>query len=278
MTASVTSPPVRALTAPGTSPSFVNLMAAEWTKIRSLRSTLWALVLLVVVSITFTGLFTWLITTQWSTLGEADRQVMQLDPVSQILGSGFQFSQLAVCVLGVLVMTGEYSTGTIRSTLLAVPRRTPVLAAKAVVFAVLVFVVTEMAAIPSVLLGAAILRPDVSVALTSTAVLRSLLAVGLYIAVLGVFAIAIGALVRHSAAAITGIIGFVLVLAPLALLLPGAIGKHIYAYLPTVAGQQVLRTTRQENLLAPWAGFGVFCLWTAVLMLAAGVLLKRRDA
>ncbi|MEO7060768.1 MAG: ABC transporter permease [Lapillicoccus sp.] len=278
MTASVATPPVRKPVDPPVSPSFVNLLSSEWTKIRSLRSTLWALLVLVAVSVGFTGLFTWLIISQWSTLGEQDRQVVRLDPVSQILGAGFQFSQLAVCVLGVLVITSEYSTGTISSTLLAVPRRTPVLAAKSLVFAALIFVVTEIAAIPSIILGAAILRPEVSVTLISTAVLRSLLAAGLYMSVLGVFAIAIGGLLRHSAAAITGIIGFVLVLAPLALLLPGAIGKHIYAYLPTIAGEQVLRTTQQDNLLSPWAGFGVFCLWTAVLMLVAGFLLKRRDA
>jgi ABC-2 type transport system permease protein len=110
-------------------------------------------------------------------------------------------------------------------------------------------------------------------------VLRAVIGAGLYLAVLAVFAVAIGALVRHTAGAITGIVGFVLVLAPLAQLLPGSLGKHIHAYLPSEAGS-VIASPRQgvNDLLAPWQGFGVFCLETAVLIGAAAYLLQRRDA
>jgi ABC-type transport system involved in multi-copper enzyme maturation permease subunit len=260
-------------------PGFRDLLRSEWTKIRSVRSTMWALATLVGLTIGFTALLSWLTTSQWDAVDPASRQQVLADPTSQILGSGFQFSQLAICVLGVLVMTGEYSTGTIRASVLAVPARTPMLAAKAIVFAVLVFVVAEIAAVPSFFLGSAILHSQVSVSLTDPGVIRAIIGVGLYSAMLGVFAIAIGTLVRHTAGAITGIIGFVLVLSPLALLLPGTVGAHIHAYLPTVAGQQIATTVQApDQLLGPWQGFGVFSLWTVALMLVANFALTHRDA
>jgi ABC-type transport system involved in multi-copper enzyme maturation permease subunit len=96
---------------------------------------------------------------------------------------------------------------------------------------------------------------------------------------LGVFAIAIGALLRHTAGAITGIIGFVLVLSPLTFLLPGDWGRYVYSYLPTNAGQRITTTVQgPTDLLTAWQGFGVFALWTAALMLLAAFLLRRRDA
>jgi ABC-type transport system involved in multi-copper enzyme maturation permease subunit len=258
---------------------FAGELHAEWTKIRSVRSTVWALVALVGVTISFTALFNWLTVSQWESATDAQRQAVMLDPAGQILGSGFGFSQLAICILGVLIVTGEYSSGTIRATLLAVPRRIPVLAAKALVFAVLVFVVAEISAFVSFLIGAAILNSRVAVSLADPGVLQAIVGIGLYAAMLGVFAIAIGALLRHTAGAITAIIGFVLVVSPLALLLPGDWGRYVYAYLPTNAGQRIATTVQgPSDLLTAWQGFGVFALWTIALLIAAGYLLKRRDA
>lgn len=264
---------------PSAAADFAGELRSEWTKIRSVRSTIWALAALIVVTISFTALFNWLTVSQWDAVTDSQRQAVMLDPTGQILGSGFQFSQLAICVLGVLIITGEYSSGTIRATLLAVPRRTPVLVAKALVFAVLVFVVAEAAALVSFLVGAAILSSRVEVSLGDPGVLQALLGVGLYAALLGVFAIAIGALLRHTAGAITAIIGFVLVLSPLALLLPGDWGRYVYAYLPTNAGQRIATTVQAPtDLLTAWQGFGVFAAWTAALILVSGYLLNRRDA
>lgn len=256
-----------------------DLLLSEWTKIRSLRSTVWSLLLFAVVTLGFTALFTALTIAQWATLDPARKAQVVADPGRMVLGAGFQLGQLAVCVLGVLVIAGEYSSGTIRASLLAVPRRTPMLAAKTAVFAVLIFVVGELTAIPTFFLGAAILHSRAPVSIADPGVLRAVIGAGLYLAVLAVFAVAVGALVRHTAGAITGIIGFVLVLSPLAQLLPGSIGKHIHAYLPSEAGS-VIASPRQgvNDLLGPWQGFGVFCLETAVLIGAAAYLLKRRDA
>lgn len=255
------------------------LLRSEWTKIRSLRSSVTALVLLVVVTIGFTALFVGLTVSQWDQLDPVQEMTYQLDPTRLILGAGFQLSQLAVCVLGVLVIANEYSSGTIRSSLLAVPRRTPMLLAKAVVFAVVVFVVSEVAAFGAFFVGASILGSKVSVGIGDPGVLGAILGAGLYGAVLGVFSIAVGAIVRHTAGGIAGIIAFVLVLAPLTLLIPGSIGEHVYAYLPTSAGQLMVNARQgPDDLLTPWQGFGVMCLWTTALMLLANFLLRRRDA
>jgi ABC-type transport system involved in multi-copper enzyme maturation permease subunit len=257
----------------------VDLLRSEWTKIRSLRSTLWSLLVLVLATLGFTALFTALTVAQWATTAPATKAQILADPGRMALGAGFQLGQLAVCVLGVLVVTGEYSSGTIRASLFAVPTRTTMLAAKAAAFAVLIFIVGELTAIPTFFLGAAILHSHAPVSITDPGVLRAVIGAGLYLAVLAVFAVAIGALIRHTAGAITGIIGFVLVLSPLTQLLPGSIGKHIHGYLPSEAGSLVASPHQGVNdVLTPWQGFGVFCLETVVLIGAAAYLLRSRDA
>jgi ABC-2 type transport system permease protein len=258
---------------------FGHLLLAEWTKIRSVRSTLWSLILLVVLSFGFTGLFTWLTVLQWSKAGAAGQQRVIADPVSTILGSGLEFGQLAICVLGVLVISSEYSTGVIRATLLAVPRRTPMLVAKAVIFAAVVLVVGELATFGSFFIGSPILHSHAPVSLGDPGVARAVFGAGLYLTVLGLFAMAIGALIRHTAGAITGVIAFVLVLSPLTQLIPGSVGKHIHGYLPSEAGQLIGQAHQQPGqVLSPLQGFAVFCAWTAVLLVGAAVLLRRRDA
>ncbi|ORM36796.1 ABC transporter permease [Williamsia sp. 1135] len=265
------------LRSPG--PQAIGLLRSEWTKLVSLRSAIWSLTSLVVVTVGFTALFTWFTVANWGRVDSAAQLQIMADPARQILGAGFQFGQLAVCVLGVLMVTSEYASGTIRASLLAVPARVPVLANKCAVFAAVVFVVGEVTAFLAFFVGAAVIRPRASVSLADPGVVRAVLGTGLYLALLGVMAIAIGVLVRHTAGAITGIIGFVLVLGPLAQLLPGTIGQHIHAYLPSEAG--ILIASPQQaptDLLSPWQGFGVACFWTALLIALAGYTLKRRDA
>ena len=279
MSATVTPTTAPDQTMTGPKLDIVGLLRSEWTKIRSLRSSVAALVLLVVVTVGFTALFVGLTVGQWDQLDTVQKMTYQLDPTRLILGAGFQLSQLAVCVLGVLVIANEYSSGTIRSSLLAVPHRTPMLLAKSAVFAVVVFVVSEVAAFGAFAVGAPILHSKVAVGIGDPGVLGALLGAGLYGAVLGVFSIAIGAIVRHTAGGIAGIIAFVLVLAPLTQLIPGSIGDHVYAYLPTSAGQLMVNARQgPKDLLTPWQGFGVMCLWTVALMLLANALLRRRDA
>jgi ABC-2 type transport system permease protein len=282
MTATSSVPPTRepADPAAGRRAGFVNLMRAEWTKIRSVRSTVWTLVIFVVVCVGFTALITWLTETHWYGPKAAPRDARAiLDPVGFILGTGVGLGQLAIGVLGVLVITSEYSTGVIRASLLAVPRRIPVLAAKAVVFAVLVLVVTEIVAFCSFFVGSAILHAHVPVSLSGSGVTRAVVGAGLYLTVLGLFALAIGTMIRHTAGAISTIIGIVFVLPILAGLLPSSWGAHINAYLPEQAGTLITDSHEQSgDLLSPWQGFGVLCIWTVLALAVAAYLLERRDA
>src|ERR1700760_2069238 len=148
---------------------FANLMQAEWTKIRSVRSTVWTLLIFIVLCVGLTALITWLTDSHWTGPQAASRDSSALlDPVGFILGTGVGLGQLAIAVLGVLVVSTEYSTGVIRASLLAVPRRFPMLAAKAVVFAVLLIVVTEIVSFCSFFVGSAILHAHVPVSLSGT--------------------------------------------------------------------------------------------------------------
>jgi ABC-type transport system involved in multi-copper enzyme maturation permease subunit len=255
-------------------------MLSEWTKIRSVRSTVWTLLLFVVITVGFTTLFTWLTASNWTGRDAAARNAtVAANPVGFILGAGIGLGQLTICVLGVLVITTEYSTGVIRASLLAVPRRLPMLAAKAAVFALLMVIVAEIVAFACFFIGSAILHSHVPVSLSGPNVLRAVFGAGLYLTVLGLFALAVGLLIRHTAGAITTVIGTVLVLPILSGLLPGSWGAHINAYLPEQAGSLIYSTHRESTaLLSAWQGFGVFCLWTAVLLAAGAYLLMRRDA
>jgi ABC-2 type transport system permease protein len=272
--------PRATLPPPGHRVGFGRVMLGEWTKIRSVRSTMWTLLLFVVLTVGLTTLLSWLTEANWTGGHAASRDATIVsNPVGFILGAGIGLGQLTICVLGALLITSEYSSGVIRASLLAVPKRIPMLAAKAVVFAALMVVIGEIVAFCSFFIGSAILHSRVSVSLSDSNVLRAVVGAGLYLTVLGLFALAVGMLIRHTAGAITTVIGIVLVLPILSGLLPGSWGAHINAYLPEQAGAVVYGAHRNaDQLLSAWQGFGVFCLWTAVLLAAGAYLLNRRDA
>jgi ABC-2 type transport system permease protein len=259
---------------------FGHLLAAEWTKIRSVRSTVWTLLIFVVITIGFTALFTWLDVSHWTGPHAATRDAnIRADPVSFVLGAGLGLGQLTLCVLGVLVISTEYSTGVIRASLLAVPRRLPMLAAKAVVFAALVFVVAEIVCFGSFFVGSAILHSRVAVSLGDSDVTRAVVGAGLSLTVLGLLSLGIGGILRHTAGAITTAIGVVFVLPILSGLLPSSWGAHINAYLPEQAGSVIAKAhAPASQLLSAWEGFGVFCIWTALLLAGAAYMLRYRDA
>ncbi|MCU1645234.1 MAG: transporter [Nocardia sp.] len=260
-------------------PGFGQLMLSEWTKIRSVRSTIWSLILLVVLGVASTALFIGMGVAQWDGADASQQAAMRLDPTGTILGSGILLSQLTVCVLGVMVISSEYSTGMIRASLLAVPNRVPMLAAKGAVFGLLTLVMGELVSFVSFMIGAPIMNSKVHVSLGDPGVLRAVIGCGLYLAMLSLFSLAIGAIVRHTAAGITGVIAFVLVIAPIAKMLPGTVGKHIHAYLPSEAGHLIAQQhAAAGDLLGPWQGFAVLTLWTAALLVIAAVRLQRQDA
>jgi ABC-type transport system involved in multi-copper enzyme maturation permease subunit len=259
--------------------NFGRLIVAEWTKLRTVRSTVWSFVILAILVIGLAALISFLTVHNWSSASADDKAQAVQDPVARILGPGLYFGQLAICVLGVLIATSEYSTGMIRSTVLASPHRLRMMAAKCIVFTILVLAVGEALSFASYAIGKSLLSSKVQTSLSDQYVTRAVVGMGLYLAVLGLFALAIGQLIRHTAGAITTVIGLVLIIVPVSQLLPGNIGKHVSAYLPTNAGEQILAVHPQnQQLLSAWEGFGVFGIWTAVLLALAAWLLVRRDA
>jgi ABC-2 type transport system permease protein len=257
-----------------------HLMLAEWTKIRSVRSTVWTLLLFVIITIGLTALLSWLTVSNWNGPRTPARDARILaDPVAFIFGAGIGLGQLTICVLGVLLMSTEYSTGVIRASLLAVPKRLPMLAAKLAIFGVLMLVLAELVAFGSFFVGSALLHSKVAVALSDSGVLRATLGAGLYLTVLGLFSVGVGALLRHAAGAISTVIGIVLVVPILAGLLPGNWGAHVNAYLPAQAGSLIFAVHQtSDQMLSAWEGFGVLCIWTLLVLGTAAYLLDRRDA
>lgn len=256
------------------------LLRAEWTKIRSVRSTVWSMLAFVVVAIGFSTLIATVINNTWNKPGNHPNHARLLsDPTAVIFGAGIGLGQLAIAVLGVIVISSEYSTGAIRASLLAVPHRIPMLVAKALVWAALDFVISAIAVFVTFFITTAILNDHVPISLSEPGVTRAVIGAILYLTVLGLFALAIGGLVRHTAGAIAIVIALVIVIPPLVGLIPGTIANHVHGYLPTVAGPLVTQTSQQSgDVLSAWQGFGVFCAWTAVLLAACGWLLVRRDA
>ena len=264
----------------GGDPVGLRLMHAEWTKIRSVQSTVWSLIAFVVVAIGFSALIAIVISNTWNSPGNHPNHAKLLaDPTAVIFGAGLGLGQLAICVLGVIVISSEYTSGAIRSSLLAVPHRIPWLGAKGAVFAALVFVVSAITIFVTFFLTTAILRSHVSISLGQPGVAKAVIGGILYLTVLGLFAMSIGGLIRHTAGGIAIVIALVIVIPPLVSLIPGTIANHVHGYLPTVAGELVAQTSQQSgDVLSGWQGFGVFCAWTALLLAICGWLLVRRDA
>ncbi|MEU4218498.1 ABC transporter permease [Actinoplanes sp. NPDC026623] len=260
--------------------AFGRTLRAEWTKLRSVRSTIWSLVIMAVVTVGFTAIATGFYAGSWDSMDAADQARLLSDPIGLILQPGAYYGQIALCVLGVMVVAGEYSTGTISASLLAVPARTPVLAAKAAVLAAVVFVAGEVIAFASFLLGSGIVSRRVDVSLDQPGVLRAVLGLGLYLPTVALLALAVGAIIRHVAGAITAVLAIVVVLPSLASLLPGDAGRYASTLAPGgSAGPLLLSSgTNPDAVLTPWQGFAVACAWSIALLAVAAMLLRRRDA
>lgn len=267
-------PARRALTFPG-------VVRSEAIKFVTLRSTWWSLGLTLVVMVGLSALLA------VSVGGDAAAEGAPSMNAAQVATAGYLFAQLVVAVLGVLAITGEYATGQIRSSLTAVPGRLPVLAAKAIVLAISTFAVGVVGSLAALAVTRPLLDgPPADVADPET--WRILLGAGLYLAAIALFALALGALIRHSAGAITAILGIVL-LVPMVVNILGswlAWVSDLAPYLPAAAGERIMATVPAAGaeavtglvLLQPWHGYLVLLAYVAVTMTVAAVLLRRRDA
>ncbi len=255
--------------------SFANVLRSEWTKFWSLRSTRWS-VLAAVVSMVGLGMIVAAVQmSRWSHLSLTERA--EIHPIDLSLG-GFNLAQLAIGVLGVLIISGEYTTGMIRSTMMAVPKRLPVLWAKLGVFTAVTFVLMLVASLIAFLGAQAIFDGHgVGVGLGAPHALRSVVGNALFLTVLGALCVGIGTLVRNSAGGISAFVGVMFVLPGITELLPEKLSNSVHPYLPSNAGEAVAQANPDAHMLAPWSGFGLFVGYTIVTLGVAAWLLRRRD-
>lgn len=255
---------------------FTDTLRSEWTKARTIPTTRWTLLAAVILGIGLGALISALAAHQYAIGAPAARALWGPTSVSS---AGLSIAQLSIGVVGVLLITGEYSTGAIRTGLTAVPRRGRFLAAKAVVVVALTFVVSEITAFVAFFVGQALISGHAPTAgLGQPHVLRALIGCGLYGAVIGLLGLALGALLRSAAAAITILVALLYVLPGIAAALPASIEHTVEKYWPTQAGQQITGVVRGAHSLTPWAGFAVMCLFVAIVISTAFVTLDRRDA
>jgi ABC-type transport system involved in multi-copper enzyme maturation permease subunit len=258
-------------------PDLSDLMRSEWTKLKTLRSTWWSLGVMILLSVGFTVAACAVYTHDFPHLDAATRTEFQQDTIGLILQPGVQFASLAVCVLGAMLIAGEYSTGMIKATMLAEPRRTRALLAKAATFALFVYVVSELIAIPSFFIGSAITHPHATVSITDPTSIRAILLFGAFMAAMGLIAIAIGTLVRHTAAAISIVLALQFVLPGVLSLIPGSVGRHLSNALPQGASVLLSSGHNASNVYTPLQGGLILLAWVVVLGGAALAVIKRRD-
>jgi ABC-type transport system involved in multi-copper enzyme maturation permease subunit len=250
---------------------------SEWTKLWSLRSTRWSLLAAVVSMIGLSVLAAAVQMSRWTSLDPHERA--RFDSIDVGVG-GYHLAQLAIGVLGVLVISGEYSTGMIRSSFMAVPKRLPVLWAKLGVFSAVTFVLMLVSSFVAFFAVQAITTShNVNHSLSDPHALRAVVGAALFLTVLGALGTGIGALIRNTAGGISAFVGLLFVLPGITALLPSSVGDSISPYLPLSAGTTIVTSTfDNSHHLSPWGGFAVFCGYTAVVIALAAVQLARRDA
>ncbi|MEV4807633.1 ABC transporter permease subunit [Nonomuraea sp. NPDC049421] len=244
-----------------------DILRSEWTKIRSVRSTMWTL------GVTF------LLMAGFGTLLGVAATASGSGPIpaEEVLSmslAGALFATLALATLGVLVISSEYRTGGIRTSLMAVPQRYKLLTGKLVVFTATALVVSAVSSAAALAIGVVIMQPT---GFEIGDAVRAGLGCTLYLTACGLFGLGLGTLVRHTPGALLSAVALMLVLPQLTNMLPGAWGQTVSDYFTTNAGSLVVFGQSSESL-GTWSGFGVYLVWIAVTVLAGAVLMRRRDA
>ena len=249
---------------------------SEWIKLVSVRSG--PVVVLAGTLVMLAG--SWLVSSSyrgnWAFLAPADRAAFD---ATDITLRGIDLAQLLVGTLGVLTVTGEYSSGLIRQTLTATPQRGQLLAVKAAVFTAVVWAWCTALCVLAVLLGQRFLNAPVpQVSLTDPTVLRAVLGGGVYLTLVGSCGLFLGAVVRRTAAALAVLFGLLLVLPLVATLIGGDLGDRITEITPSGAGGQIWKTVHAgPHTLGPWQGVALFAGYATVVAVASFALIRRRD-
>jgi len=253
------------------------VLASEWTKLRSLRSNRLSLLAAAVLTIGFPILFAWIVGSRWEQMTPLERARRQ--PLDVAL-SGVGIAHIVIGVLGVTVVTSEYSTGLIRATFCAVPKRLPVLWAKAVDFALVSFAAILPAVVIAFFSSQAVLNRHhqiLQISFTHSGVARCVVGAAVYVMLSGVFALALGAIVRGTAGGIALFAAIFFVIPPLVDVLPASWSNAIGPYLPSSAGRSMVLLTHGPHDLSPGSGAALLCGYVALALSLAAVLLVRRD-
>jgi ABC-2 type transport system permease protein len=288
-------------TAPAPSPSitsgghlsFAGILRSEWIKLRSLRSTFWCAIVIVVISIGLTAMISGVLN---ANVDEASRKLVAQGIANQAVTLPTGFTSLVAAVLGALMITGEFGTGMIRSTFAAVPGRIPALLGKALIVTVFMFVLAAISIVISAFITAGIFgAKGLPVDLGDGQLWLSYLGDALYLAAIGLMSLFIGAIIRNSAGGIAVALGLILVvplifnliagIVPDAIwasnigqILPSNAGSRMYAYVPEGVDLPPVVSDDGRLSLDPALGGLVMLAWVAVLGVLAAVLVKRRDA
>jgi ABC-2 type transport system permease protein len=256
----------------------LEVLASEWHKFRTVRSTWWALAAVIAFNVVTAAVLGIVLPKTLS----ASQQAGMHDRVGLPLG-GLHLSQIAIGVLGVLVITSEYSSGMIRASLAAVPQRRLVLAAKTAVLAAAA-TAAGLATCYAAWFAFQVFLPGGSpmrMSLSDPGVARAVTGAGLYLAVFALLGLGLGAILRSSAGAMTSLFGLLFVPTLIMALLPASWQNTVGPYLPMNAAEAVYSLgsgTGHLKHLAPWAGFGVLCAYAAAALAGGFILITRRDA
>ncbi len=251
------------------------VVRSEWTKIRSVASTVWTLSLAVVVTIALGMLISGLSANEFDNMSERDR--LSFDPTF-ISFAGMSLGQLALIVFGVLVVSNEYSTGMIRTSLAAVPRRGTFLASKIAVATGLALVVGLATSFVTFFLGQAMLG-DHRAEIGDPGVLRAVIGGGLYMTLIAMFSMGVAAMLRSPMLSLG-------ILMPFFFLVSNILGnvsatEKIGRYLPDQAGSRIMQVVTpidDDKPYGPWGGLGIMVLWVIAALLGGYLALKKRDA
>ncbi len=250
--------------------TLAGVLRSEWTKLRSLRSTVWSLSAAVVLIVGVGALV--------ASVRRGPARPTGFDPTAISL-TGVYLAQLAVGVLGVLLVTGEYATGMIRTSLAAVPRRLPVLWAKAAVFALTTTALCLPATVAAFLLGQSVLSAQhLGTTLGHPGAARAVLGGALFLTAVGLLGLGLGALLRNTAGAVSALFGLLFVLPITVGFLPGDWSEQLNKYLPMAAGTAITDVLPDPTALGPWSGLGLCFLYPAAALGLAARQLRRRDA
>ncbi len=255
--------------------TLIDLARSEWTKMRTVRSTMWTIVVTVALGLGVSAIATAETRANWSTMSPSS--IHSFDPISLSLIGTF-IAQFAIGVLGVLVVSAEYSTGTVRAVFCAAPHRRSVLLAKILVFTVVAVVVAEFVSFASFLLGQSLLSsPAIHATLATPGALGAVVGCGLYISALGLLGLGLAMIIRHSAAAISTFVGILLILPILVQALPNSIAVDVRRFMPDRIGADMIKANG-SNVFSPWVGFLILVGYVVAANVIGAILLTRRDA